>query len=72
MHFHKSDLFDFGLTQDLLTIWSDRWIPELHFTLKPGYKARHPATEQVLCLNWISALLDEEHHIESKPAITQA
>ncbi|ENM3849535.1 WavE lipopolysaccharide synthesis family protein [Vibrio cholerae] len=66
VHFHKSDLFDFGLTQDLLTIWSDRWIPELHFTLKPGYKARHPATEQVLCLNWISALLDEEHHIESK------
>ena len=57
VYFHKSDLFDFGLTQDLLTIWSDNWIEELSFTLKPGYKARYTTTEQFLALNWLSKLL---------------
>jgi hypothetical protein len=60
VYFHKSDLFDFGLTEDLLTIWSDNWIPELSFTLTPGYKARYATTEQFLTLNWLSKLIGKE------------
>ena len=60
VYFHKSDLFDFGLTEDLLTIWSDNWIPELSFTLTPGYKARYATTEQFLTLNWLSKLTGKE------------
>lgn len=60
VYFHKSDLFDFGLTEDLLTIWSDNWIPELSFTLTPGYKARYTTTEQFLTLNWLSRLTGKE------------
>ncbi|MCL9780358.1 WavE lipopolysaccharide synthesis family protein [Vibrio sp. S4M6] len=66
VYFHKSDLFDFGETADLLKIWPQQPIPELHFHKKPGYKSRHPATEQFLFLHWLSRLTDKELHINSK------
>lgn len=66
VYFHKSDIFDFGLTEDLLKVWSDTLIPELQFTLKPGSKERYPATEQYLCLSWIGQLMGRELHINNK------
>ncbi|MBN3574693.1 WavE lipopolysaccharide synthesis family protein [Vibrio neptunius] len=66
VYFHKSDLFDFGETQDLLKIWSEHLIPELSFSKKSGYKSRYPATEQFLCLSWISRLLGKDCHINTK------
>jgi len=66
VYFHKSDLFDFGETQDLLKIWNGEFIPEIDFHKKPGYKSRYPATEQVLCLRWISRLLGKNYHINTK------
>ena len=66
VYFHKSDLFDFGETQDLLKIWHDRLVPELYFNKQPGYKSRHPATEQFLCLHWMSKLIDKNLHINTK------
>ncbi|WP_298721661.1 WavE lipopolysaccharide synthesis family protein [uncultured Oceanisphaera sp.] len=66
VYFHKSDLFDFGETQDLLKIWHDSLVPELYFRKKPGYKSRHPATEQFLCLHWISKLMDQKLPINTK------
>lgn len=66
VHFHKSDLFDFGETQDLLKIWNGDFIPEIDFHKKPGYKSRYPATEQILCLSWLSRLLGESYHINTK------
>lgn len=66
VYFHKSDLFDFGETQDLLKIWHDRIVPELYFNKQPGYKSRHPATEQFLCLHWMSKLIDKNLHINTK------
>ncbi|MGF1697584.1 WavE lipopolysaccharide synthesis family protein [Vibrio lamellibrachiae] len=65
VHFHKSDLFDFGLTEDLLKIWSPRLIQELHFELKSGYKARYATTEQFLCLNWLSPFVGKELKINN-------
>lgn len=65
VYFHKSDLFDFGLTEDLLTIWSSNWIEELSFTLKPGYKARYTTTEQFLTLNWLSKLIGKQLKINN-------
>ncbi len=55
-YFCKSDLFDFGLTSDLLKIWSDKLLDDQYFYPVPGYKSRPPATEQFLCLKWISEL----------------
>ncbi len=66
VYFHKSDLFDFGETQDLLKIWNGHFIPEINFHKKPGYKSRYPATEQVLCLGWISRLLEKKSYINTK------
>ncbi|MCL9775435.1 WavE lipopolysaccharide synthesis family protein [Vibrio methylphosphonaticus] len=66
VHFHKSDLFDFGLTEDLLKIWSGQKIGQLEFHLKPGKKERYPATEQFLCLSWLSDLLGLPLHINNK------
>ncbi|EFP96970.1 WavE lipopolysaccharide synthesis family protein [Vibrio caribbeanicus] len=65
-HFHKSDLFDFGETQDLLKIWDGNFVPTLHFSKKAGYKSRYPATEQFLCLKWISHLLGENYKLTVK------
>ncbi|UPQ88091.1 WavE lipopolysaccharide synthesis family protein [Vibrio sinaloensis] len=65
VYFHKSDLFDFGLTEDLLTIWSSNWIEELSFKLRPGYKARYATTEQFLTLNWLSKLLGKPLKIDN-------
>lgn len=66
VYFHKSDLFDFGLTEDLLKVWPEKLIPELKFSKVNGYKSRYPATEQFLCLHWIAQLLDEPLHINTK------
>ncbi|WP_372880904.1 WavE lipopolysaccharide synthesis family protein [Psychromonas sp.] len=66
VYFHKSDLFDFGLTEDLLMVWPDKMIPHLLFNPTPGYKSRYPATEQFLCLNWLSSLVNKELFIENK------
>lgn len=66
VHFHKSDLFDFGRTDDLLKIWSEHLIPELDFSKKKGYKSRYPATEQFLCLSWVSRLINKKCHINTK------
>lgn len=66
VYFHKSDLFDFGETQDLLKIWPESLVPELHFNKQSGYKSRHPATEQFLCLHWISKLTNKKLHINTK------
>ncbi len=57
--FYKSDLFDFGLTEDLIKIWPDKLIGELRFNPRLGYKNSEPATEQFLTLHWLSALLEE-------------
>lgn len=64
--FHKSDLFDFGLTEDLLKIWPYKLINEPRFSLKAGYKARYPATEQFLCVSWLSDMLDQDLYINNK------
>jgi len=66
VYFHKSDLFDFGETTDLLKIWPQKPVPELHFHKKQGYKSRYPATEQFLFLHWFSQLTNKELHINSK------
>nr|WP_217702209.1 WavE lipopolysaccharide synthesis family protein [Vibrio ostreicida] len=66
VHFHKSDLFDFGETQDLLSLWDEQLIPELRFSKNVGYKSRYPATEQFLCLRWLSRLIGKDHHINTK------
>ncbi|KGY11285.1 wavE lipopolysaccharide synthesis family protein [Vibrio tubiashii] len=66
VHFHKSDLFDFGETEDLLKIWNGNFVPELHFNKAPGYKSRYPATEQFLCLSWISRLLGKNYMLNTK------
>ncbi len=68
VYFHKSDLFDFGETQDLLKIWNGEFIPGIDFHKEPGYKSRYPATEQVLCLIWISRLLGKQYLINTKSA----
>ena len=65
-HFHKSDLFDFGETQDLLKIWDGNFCQHYTFSKKAGYKSRYPATEQFLCLKWISHLLGEIINSQSK------
>ncbi|MFP2769119.1 WavE lipopolysaccharide synthesis family protein [Oceanisphaera sp. KMM 10153] len=66
VHFHKSDLFDFGETQDLLKIWHNSFIPALNFRKQKGYKSRYPATEQFLCLHWVSKLMGKNLHINTK------
>ncbi|MGV2990254.1 WavE lipopolysaccharide synthesis family protein [Vibrio sp. E150_011] len=66
VHFHKSDLFDFGLTEDLLKIWPYILVNEPRFIQQPGYKVRYPATEQFLCLSWLGALLNKPLHINAK------
>lgn len=66
VYFHKSDLFDFGLTEDLLTVWPDKMIPHLIFNPTKGYKSRYPATEQFLCLNWLSSIVNKKLSIENK------
>jgi hypothetical protein len=66
VHFHKSDLFDFGETQDLLKIWHDLPVPALHFSKRSGYKSRYPATEQFLCLHWLSRLMNKKLFINTK------
>ncbi|MCE0493748.1 WavE lipopolysaccharide synthesis family protein [Vibrio salinus] len=66
IHFHKSDIFDFGLTEDLLKIWPEELIPELTFSLPKAYKARYPATEQFLFLHWFGLLTQQSLHINSK------
>lgn len=66
VHFHKSDLFDFGETADLLKIWNGDFVPELRFNKVPGYKSRYPATEQFLCLSWISRLLGKNYMLNTK------
>ena len=58
VHFCKSDLFDFGLTADLLTLWPASLLETLHFSPGHGYKVRPPAAEQFLCLRWLSTLLN--------------
>ena len=65
-YFHKSDLFDFGETIDLLKIWDGHLVPEIHFESQPGYKSRFPATEQFLCLGWLSRLLGKSYQIKAK------
>ncbi|MGF1754906.1 WavE lipopolysaccharide synthesis family protein [Vibrio makurazakiensis] len=66
-HFHKSDLFDFGETEDLLKIWGEHFIPDgQSFSKQSGYKSRYPATEQFLCLNWISHLIKRPCYINTK------
>ncbi|MFQ2195531.1 WavE lipopolysaccharide synthesis family protein [Aeromonas jandaei] len=64
--FHKSDLFDFGLTKDLLKIWPERQLEQLQFHLKAGYKERHPATEQYFLLHWLSILMGKKLKINNK------
>ncbi|RTZ14639.1 LPS biosynthesis protein WavE [Vibrio aquaticus] len=66
VYFHKSDLFDFGETEDLLKVWGENLISELSFSKKGGYKSRYPATEQFLCLHWVSRLLGTDCHINTK------
>ncbi len=66
VHFHKSDIFDFGETSDLLKIWREDFIPKLHFSKVQGYKSRYPATEQFLSLNWLSKLVGKSLHINNK------
>ena len=66
VYFHKSDLFDFGETVDLLKIWPGTLLPELHFSKQPGFKSRYPATEQFLFLHWFSLLINEKLHINTK------
>ncbi|MDC5850468.1 WavE lipopolysaccharide synthesis family protein [Vibrio europaeus] len=66
VHFHKSDLFDFGETADLLKIWNGNFVPELRFNKVSGYKSRYPATEQFLCLSWISRLLGIDIMLNTK------
>ncbi|MEZ8129165.1 WavE lipopolysaccharide synthesis family protein [Enterovibrio norvegicus] len=65
-YFCKSDLFDFGLTEDLLKIWSETLLGELRFYPAKGYKSRPPATEQFLCLKWISEIKGIELLINSR------
>ena len=65
-HFHKSDLFDFGETKHLLKIWDGHLVPEIRFESQPGYKSRFPATEQFLCLGWLSRLLGKTYQIKTK------
>ena len=43
-------------------------IPQLRFNPAKGYKSRYPATEQFLCLNWLSLLVNKELSIENKTA----
>ncbi len=64
--FHKSDLFDFGLTTDLLKIWPEKQLEQLHFYLKAGYKERYPATEQYFLLHWLSILMGKTLKINNK------
>ncbi|WP_429193755.1 WavE lipopolysaccharide synthesis family protein [Aeromonas veronii] len=64
--FHKSDLFDFGQTSDLLKIWPQKLLGQLKFNLKSGYKERYPATEQYFVLHWLSKLLNKELKINNK------
>lgn len=66
VYFHKSDIFDFGRTDDLLKIWPEEFIPELHFSLAKTYKARPPATEQFLFLHWFGLLTKQSLSINSK------
>ncbi|WP_407331658.1 WavE lipopolysaccharide synthesis family protein [Enterovibrio sp. 27052020O] len=65
-YFCKSDLFDFGLTSDLLKIWSDKPVKELHFKPKVGYKSRPPATEQFLVLKWLSELMGIDLEVHNR------
>lgn len=64
--FHKSDLFDFGLTKDLLKIWPEKKLDQLHFCLKAGFKERYPATEQYFLLHWLSILMGKKLKINNK------
>lgn len=66
IYFHKSDIFDFGLTEDLLKIWPEEFISELHFSLPKAYKVRYPATEQFLFLHWFGLLTNKSLSINSK------
>jgi len=66
VHFSKSDLFDFGKTQDLLVIWGDDMLSDLHFSKAKGHKSRYPSTEQFLCLHWLEKLLGKKLYIHSK------
>ena len=66
VYFHKSDIFDFGLTEDLLKVWTNKGIGKLNFYPQKGYKSRPPATEQFLTLNWLSLLLNKQLHINNK------
>lgn len=66
IHFCKSDLFDFGLTSDLLKVWSEPLVPELRFYPKVGYKSRPPSTEQFLCLKWLSELMGKPLNIQNR------
>jgi hypothetical protein len=66
IYFHKSDLFDFGLTEDLLKIWPEEFVPELRFSLSKAYKVRYPATEQFLFLHWFGLLTQQSLSINSK------
>ncbi|MCX7129673.1 WavE lipopolysaccharide synthesis family protein [Aeromonas sp.] len=64
--FHKSDLFDFGPTKDLLKIWPEKKLDQLHFCLKAGFKERYPATEQYFLLHWLSILMGKKLKINNK------
>lgn len=67
VYFHKSDLFDFGLTEDLQKIWPETLLPELYFDTRPhGFKIRPPATEQFFVLHWLSLLMGKKLEINNK------
>ncbi len=65
-YFCKSDLFDFGLTEDLLKIWSDKLVETQYFFPDMSYKSRPPATEQFLCLKWIGEQMGQNLHINNR------
>lgn len=65
-YFCKSDLFDFGLTEDLLKIWSDKLLETQYFFPDMTYKSRPPATEQFLCLKWLSELMGQDLHMNNR------
>ncbi len=65
-YFCKSDLFDFGRTDDLLKIWSEILLDDQYFYHAEGYKSRPPATEQFLCLKWISEITGKSLHINNR------
>ncbi len=65
-YFCKSDLFDFGLTEDLLKIWSDKLLETQYFFPDMTYKSRPPATEQFLCLKWLSEQMGQKLHINNR------